>query len=159
MSEPANTKNVVLAIDKRELLYMHPGLVDRGAMLGIPEDVTYELVLTMTDVFNLHVSLSEELSMVEDEMYNIFEFMTDPYLTSEAGMDSAEGSRLDDYCREVYESLQTLRGMIPLNVTNLQYLSHFLESRFPHLFYVGGVMHTGRVPNDYMFNEKYFLFM
>jgi hypothetical protein len=156
MNVSGSFKTAVMAIDKRYLLQNHPGLIDRGVMLGIPEDVTLELIAVLADVLNMHVTLTEDLCLVENEMYNIFEFMTDPYLT---GMnDPMGGPGLDRYNEVVYEATRTLRGMIPLEMTNIHYLSHFVDSHVENLFYIGGVVHLGAIPADYMYNEDYVLF-
>jgi hypothetical protein len=157
MNDYGKPKTVVMALDKRILLATNPGLIDRGTMLGIPEDVTLELLVTITDIINMHISLTEDLGMVEDEMYNVFEFMTDPYLPGQD--DHLGGYKLDDYNRVVYDAMATLRAMIPLNITNLRYLPQLESSLRPDTFYVGGVCHAGNIPDDYMLNEQYFLFM
>lgn len=158
MNASGDFKRVVFAIEKQLLLNHHPGLIDRGVMFGISEHATLEMLTVLADVLNTHISLTEDLCMVEDEMYNIYESMVDAYCTTDV-MDEAFYDALDDYQQELFGAVITLRTMIPLQATNLGVISNVGQIGDPGLFYIGGVLHNGAIPEDYLFNEHYFAFM
>lgn len=154
MKEPTAVRwnQVVIGIEVSLILNKHPGLFDRGLILGLDCDAIYETLITLADALTAYHTLGRDYFTVEDDLHEVLDFLFNE-IYPDCNRTSSVEARIIRFRDELIHAALDFRKLLPMNATHLFLLNRTLPET---MVYVGALLHKDRVPEDYWKNAEYY---